>query len=239
MIQQTIHTPSYEGEVFAYSCRGKTHEIGDVNNQDSYGFFNNEDVLAIAVADGVSSCKNAADGSFAAVLIVQSLSSALYRKSPLTDQKIKDFIITQWKARYPTNANDYGTTLRFVLIQSDEAIIGHIGDGCTLLKTEDRCSDFSGESIFANCTYALCANIDPDNFSIIRLKVSGSVLAVLTTDGISLEIDPAQKQPFVKYIEHIMLENPDYAEEIVGWVDGLQEKNGDDKTIVALRLSER
>jgi len=211
-------------KVILHSQIGSFHIKNSLPNQDCYSVIGNHERVIIAVADGVSSCCNADNGSKAAVMAANQLLSI----EKLSDETIKQTILEYWQANINYPATDCCSTLHFIIVCSDKIILGGIGDGMQYCLTDNFFEKMYDDSGFANCTYALPMK---DHFIIRYIESPRSSLIALITDGISNEMDESLDIEFGHYLKESLKNIVGLKEEVEKWVLELQEKNGDDKTI--------
>ena len=226
-------------KIIVLSEQGENHIKNGICNQDSYSFkIDSSGNCAFVVADGVSTCAFAKEGADKACEVVCNLlTDCIY----ISDDEIKQKIFSEWKVLVEKNWNDYGTTVNFLYVYSERIIMGKIGDGAVIMKNGDNLSFLSEESEFYTTeTYAFGESIYKHTFKVesIQRDTSLPILGVLLTDGIEKELNSEKIKEFSDYLEKC-IENPDFVVELKDWVLRLNNKNGDDKTILICKIEGR
>lgn len=226
-------------KIMVLSERGENHVKHGICNQDSYSFkIDDSGNYAFVVADGVSTCAFAKEGADKACEAVCNLLSECMK---LPDEDIKQKVFSEWKNLVKENWNDYGTTINFVYVYPERIVMGKVGDGAVILKNGDNSSVLYEEAEFySSDTFALGTSIPRQSFKIISTKYDESlpVLLILMTDGIEKELDTEKLKNFSDYI-NLNIETPNFVLELKDWVSGLNNKNGDDKTIFICKIKGR
>jgi len=239
LIRRFICGP-FESQVIGFSLDGAQHQKEGINNQDGYSCTMANGLIALAVADGVGSCPRARTGSQLAVEVIAELASdpAVARLVQHPDEEIIVKVIKQWEAKIPGDHALYSTTLRFALLSERLIFLGHIGDGITLVRIDDKTICLNSEELFANATYALTHATDTLHMHIQRIEIPPDALQLslfLATDGFAAELAPDTLNGFLGYITARCEDcRAAFAQELTDWANSLQEKNGDDKTMIVL-----
>jgi hypothetical protein len=127
----------------AGSVRGPLHERNQLPNQDSFAYFHSEQIVAIAVADGLGSAIHSEEGSgYATHLAVQLLITYLYHHESASPhipniQSLRQNIIDRWQKQFGQTRADYDTTLLFIGLTPTLCVMGQIGDGLILYRYSD------------------------------------------------------------------------------------------------------
>ena len=220
-----------DAKIMILSQVGKNHIKSNAENQDSYAYrFDKSIGYAFAVADGVGSCVNAKKGSETACKVICDLLQAVENK---TEDEIRKFLFYEWKNRIGKDLNNFCSTLNFCYIFKHRVIIGKIGDGAVILKDGNTFHTlFSESEFYTSETFALGEVLPKAAFeiSIIERKVSEEISLLMITDGIAKEIEYSKKDLFASYI-FSNIQNENFVIELQEWIDDLDKKNGDDKTI--------
>jgi len=226
-------------KVIGLSKIGLSHVKNGIENQDSFGFHKSLNSVMLAVADGVGSCPSSKHGSIYAIETIMALQDKIDRDQikAYASNKIKDFIIREWKGKIKGVLRDYSTTVKFVIISASYILLGGIGDGEIFLSVDNSEYQIRSHSeLFSNMTYSLTQYIDVSKFEIIKINIPMDAKAFnvfIGTDGITCELESGKEMDFLKYISKEVREDIDnYEDEIIKWINTLQEKNGDDKTML-------
>ena len=227
------------------SLLGKLHEERCIKNQDSIAYFAENGYVALAVADGVGACENSDRGSLLATGVVNELLEAIAygRIHPSREEKVKDFIIKSWERKVGTKLEEHSTTLRIAIVCENYILSVHIGDGKTIINVGDFATYISeDDDLFSNETYALTAVTDPNRMKIMKIDIPPKTEQIgifISTDGISNEIASGKENEFLDFLirNAKKWENEEFRS-LSEWVMSLQNKNGDDKSLM-LFVAER
>ena len=226
-------------KVSGLSMIGKSHLASGTENQDSFGVFTDSNSVAMAVADGVGSCSHSKFGSKAATETIKSLQNAITHGPINVDERINvaSFVINEWQSRIRGDLSDYATTLKFGVFFPHFLLMGGIGDGAVFISIDRKeYSTFGADDLFLNWTDALTKDVDNNKFHVLKIDIpeqAKSIQVFLGTDGITNEIVYGKEIHFLKYVANKINENADeYNREIRDWLESLQWKNGDDKTVL-------
>lgn len=213
-----------------------------------------KDIFVAIISDGAGS---AALGGEGASLICRSLGVAVRRYFKAEKELPSDAEIESWvdsvrdliytvAERRVAMPRDFAATLVIVISDGNSAIIGHIGDGCAVLKDESLnkwvAPLWPEHGEYASTTTFLTDDPAPT----IRVRrYAGAVSAlVLFTDGLErLALDFVSRQPFERFFEGVC--RPLFENAIVGRDHALSEelkrylnsdlinaRTDDDKTLV-------
>ena len=228
-----------KAKIMVLSVQGENHKKNGICNQDSYSFkVDDSGNYAFVVADGVSTCKFAKQGADKACETVYNMLSACAK---LSEEEIKQTVFSEWKKLVGKSWNDYGTTINFLYGYSDRLVMGKVGDGAVLVKNGKNTSFLHEEADFYTSeTFALGESIPKEQFKIISTRYEKllPLLIILMTDGIEKELNFEKIEDFVDYID-LAIENPNFVVELKDWVLSLNNKNGDDKTILICKIEGR
>jgi hypothetical protein len=240
------------------ACRGTSHERSDVRLQDSHSCFipkgKRNDVFVAIVSDGAGS---ASFGGQGASLLCRTIGKEIRNHFMVsadlpTDEQIETWIdtardlifnVAQRRGLVP---RDFAATLVFAISDGINVIIGHVGDGCIVIK-DDELNKWLAPSWPDHGEYASTTTFVTDEpapkLSLVRHKGAVSAL-VLFTDGLErLALDFLSKQPHEKFFEGIC--RPLFSNTIIGFNRALTEelkrylnsdpinaRTDDDKTLV-------
>lgn len=227
---------------FEYSKIGAYHVKRNLENQDSIGYGSYGDTFWIAVADGVSACPYSKKGSLVAIDTIKELAEEISEGNiRLWDENgIRQYVVSTWKNKIGSNWNAYGTTLNFVIVRNKNVLLGQIGDGLILIRTNEQEQIFSKQAgFYTPKTYALGEVVYKKSFQIYTWENVSSLKCMIMTDGIGNEIDTECCSDFISYFSHLLSKPYQEVEnEIENWVEFLEKKNEDDKTIGILILED-
>lgn len=221
-----------KARIMAFSKTGMNHLKNMVCNQDSYAYvYAASGNCALALADGVSSCINAKQGSETACKIVCEMMHDVQGK---TENEIKEILFKEWKKCIKANWNDFGTTLNFCYLFDKSIVLGKIGDGAVLSKTGGSFYGLIDDTPFYSAeTFAFGESIPRKSFSVKTINLTGndSVSVLLMTDGVCKEIESERMKFFADYV-FLQNNRGDFEAELEQWISELDKKNGDDKTLL-------
>jgi len=124
-------------KVFGYSSIGKYHIENNMPNQDSFYYKIRNNLISVAVADGLGSRKYSHLGSSLLTKNVVKLSRLFYGNKILFEKKLKNIFIKEIK-RLNVNTNDALSTLMFAIIKNGKIYIAKIGDGDIIILGKDN-----------------------------------------------------------------------------------------------------
>ena len=224
-------------DILSITEYGAAHKNSQYSNQDSLLYKRTSDGnYVFAVADGVSSCKKAKEGSSAAVQAVCELAESMEIMTPST---LKQEIYSLWKSKIQGNWNEYGTTLNFAYISGEKIILGRIGDGIACASVNsDNFIILQDDSVFySNETFAFGEYFPISAFETreSQLAFNDSVDIVLMTDGVSKELDLQSMPDLLNYLSSRRNET-EFLGELENWIVELNRKNDDDKTLLFVHI---
>lgn len=207
---------------------GKQHLINNIPNQDRVGYQYNKNAIAVAIADGVGSCIHSGDGAECAIDSMKSIITL----NGLIDKEIVRAILSYWQTHISYSAEESGCTLAFALVNASGILVGSIGDSSTYIFDGESVHIIKNSGEFVNYTDALPMT----NFEIHHYELK-PVTIVMITDGVANEIIESSILELCKFLDEGMKLNPELlGEDIEKWLIGLQDSNGDDKTISVMTL---
>ncbi len=144
-----VHRLKNYFNIGAASVRGPHHIKNELPNQDSYAYFDSDQLIAIAVADGLGSASRSDEGSsFATYNAVYALITYLYSYGNPTSRIpniriLKEHIIAPWQKRFRQGIADFDTTLLFIGLSLKICVMGQIGDGLIVYRRSDSSGTFN------------------------------------------------------------------------------------------------
>ena len=229
--------------IAVYSKTGSGHLSRGEENQDRclYGRIG-ENTFYLALADGVSSAPYAEEGADAAVQTIKIVSEHIAAgKMAMNDLKdMQTTIVRTWKNWFSAGWNDYAATLNFVIFHNNRVLVGRIGDGLIVSKADRECRvSATDEEFYSTETAALGEAVNRKDFEISLYPAEQDFCAYMVSDGIGKEISEDSREDLNRYLLQLSQKSEKQMEqEVVSWVNGLDRKNGDDKTIVFVRWEE-
>ena len=234
-----IHKAWNNFQSAAYSVTGRDHAEAGAVNQDSIKVGKcGLDGCFMVLADGVSSAAHAKEGSATAVEVVSEIAEQRASEIICADpDELRRTIVRQWKSRFKSCWNDYATTLNFIVACSGRLIAGQIGDGIMAIEADGREYLLAEETEFYTYeTAALSEAVRQKDFRIKVLSPVRHVSAYLASDGIGKEISHTAIFDLGKYLNELLQKQQHEIDaELIPWLEGLDRKNGDDKSIGFLR----
>ena len=229
--------------IAVYSKTGSGHFSRGEENQDRclYGRIG-KNTFYLALADGVSSAPYAAEGAEAAVQTIKIVSEDISAGKMAVDN-LKDLqttIVRTWKNCFSTGWNDYAATLNLVIFHNNRVLVGRIGDGLIVSETDGACCvSATDEEFYSTETAALGEVVSRKDFEICLYPAEEAFCAYMVSDGIGKEIAESSRKELNRYLLQLSQTSEKQMEqEVVSWVNGLDRKNGDDKTIGFVRWEE-
>lgn len=231
-----------DGSLFiaAYSKTGSRHLSRGQGNQDRclYGR-SGKNTFYLALADGVSSAPSAEEGADAAVKIIKTVSERIAVGKTSIDnlKELQTTIVKTWKKQFSSAWNNYATTLNFIIFHNNKVIVGRIGDGLIVSEADSICRvSATNEDFYTTETAALGEAVSRKDFEICLYPAERNFCAYMVSDGIGKEIAEESREDVNRYLQQLSQASEKRIEqEVVSWVNGLDRKNGDDKTIGFVR----
>ena len=184
--------------VVADSVKGQ----GKIENQDSYKVLFQDETLVIALADGLGSASFSKEGADKAVSIATQM---LLHEKKLGS--VSALLFSEWKDGLSGELSLYDTTLKFLKLTPESLFAGGVGDGIIALRNKGTIEHFSPEHTFSNQTDSLLSFDLKGKFLIYSFPAHDIDFALLTTDGISEDLDLSQLEDFVKESSNSILQN--------------------------------
>ena len=234
-----------DGRLFiaVYSKTGAGHLSRGQRNQDRclYGS-SGRNTFYLALADGVSSAPHAEEGAEAAVQTIKNVSEDIASgKAAIDDLKeLQTMIVKTWKKQFSSDWNNYAATLNFILFHNNKVLVGRIGDGLIVSETDRTCrASASNEEFYSTETAALGEAVSRRDFEMCLYPAERTLSAYMASDGIVKEIAEASREDMNRYLLQLShTSEKQFEQEVVSWVNGLDGKNSDDKTIGFVRWEE-
>ncbi len=224
-----------------YSQIGSNHVANGDNNQDRIKC---EKVGAerwyMALADGVSTASNSEEGATLAIETVKFMTEQLDESAVWDIEKYKVDFVHLWKSKIHTDWNSFASTLNFMIYVHGRVLIGQIGDGLIYCKIDSKEEIFTDDGDFYSTeTNALATQVRRSAFTLVERKCNQSLSLYMTSDGIGKEIAEDSRKKLGAYLDQLLLSDEDtIVKELKSWVSGLEEKNGDDKSIGFIKWEE-
>lgn len=237
------------------SRMGPLHKKNNLENQDSFYISCNKDYTLALVSDGLGSKKYSAVGSkMAGPAVNNSIKKILQERNSLEEEKFGAALIsnlaTEWTALIsPKSPEDCSATCLFTIITKNFIYCFRLGDGMIFLKAaavpdpaaladdillqDDKGTDFSNSTVsLSNPNMML-------SWETKKLNKKDYSNIVLTTDGISSDLQPGSEKAFVTGLLENLKNKPYFIRKIIlrrmikNWP---VPKHTDDKTIVVVDL---
>lgn len=224
-----------------YSQIGNNHVANGDSNQDRIICEKvADDRWYMALADGVSSASNSGEGAAFAVEAVRFMTKQLDESMEWDIEKYKVDFVHFWKSKIHTDWNNFATTLNFIIYVHGRVLIGQIGDGLIYCKIDSKEEIFTDDGDFYSTeTNALATQVRRSAFTMVERKCTQSLSLYMTSDGIGKEIAEDSRRRLGEYLDQLLLSDKDIIEkELKSWVSGMEEKNGDDKSIGFIKWEE-
>ncbi len=164
--------------------RGTVHRLENVPCQDKTAFIKDDNYTCIALADGAGSRVHSHIGAKIAVDTIcdyfkNNQSIEAFDKKELLDLIVKKLMDNS------CSFYELSSTLIFVFISNDEAIIGHLGDGFAfgIFDNDIEVLSYPENGEEKNITYFTTDNNALDHLRTKRLKVEDAMGFLLTSDG--------------------------------------------------------
>lgn len=224
-----------------YSKTGNSHLTKGLKNQDRYHFEHDDEWFYCALADGVSSAPMADKGADFAIETIRSLALSLRSTtvSTLTKDDLRTKVVRGWRSRVKENYSDYATTINFVIGLSDVLIVGRIGDGAIVLRTNVNHIVWNANDLCCAETPALSNVVHREDVEIALLPRQGPSTFYMMSDGIAKEIEEGSEMALLSYLtEFHDKAHQKVSKELLEWMKFLDERNADDKSICVIQAGE-
>ena len=227
----------------AISDAGLSHRLKQIPNQDAVMYEYADEDFAIAVSDGVGSCRKSNIGSKSAVEAIRMLFFMLRTgQVEIKPETITDTIIKTWKDLIKDEyIDDYCTTLKAVIKIANELILLSIGDGILAITSNGISKNAPLESgQFINQTTCLNENVKDSDIwiSFFRLDTYISYVVFLCTDGVANGISEGQELALVRELE-TNIEGSLLKEELEKLVVSISEYSMDDRTVGVVKYERK
>lgn len=188
------------------SDTGVSHRVKGVPNQDAADYVSINGDFALAVSDGVGSCKKAELGSAAAVEAIKRVFLSLQGQPfPSLLTKITRLIVDEWRSLLAgANPDDCCATLKAAMKLGDKLLLISIGDGLLAVSSSGmKCCAPSENTLFTNQTQCLNSSIKEDDFwtSVFKLDIYVPYVVFACSDGVSNGIQEGREMDLIKEIE--------------------------------------
>lgn len=188
------------------SDTGVSHRVKGVPNQDAADYVSINGDFALAVSDGVGSCKKAELGSAAAVEAIKRVFLSLQGQPfPSVLTKITRLIVDEWRSLLAgANPDDCCATLKAAMKLGDKLLLISIGDGLLAVSSSGmKCCAPSENTLFTNQTQCLNSSIKEDDFwtSVFKLDIYVPYVVFACSDGVSNGIQEGREMDLIKEIE--------------------------------------
>lgn len=187
----------------AASVAGPSHVKKGIVNQDSFLCVKKRKYILLVVSDGMGSKPFAELGSKKAceAVAAEIKSFVKNKKNPLSISELFSNIIARWKKLIlPHEAKECSATCLFVFATKHKIMAARLGDGmiCLLGKAERKSLLLSDkkEGDFSNATQSLSDSAASAEFEYCFLDRSEFKGLVLSTDGISADLENGNELPF-------------------------------------------
>ncbi len=203
---------------------------GKKDNQDSFSFYYDENILIGVVADGLGSAIHSSEGARAAC---QASIEILKRSTT----NFPNELLSTWKEMISGNPLSYDTTLKYVRIDKEGINMGRIGDGWTCSLCNGSVIELKSENTFSNQTDSLMSCGMSDRFELKKVQLGEHFIIVISTDGFSEDINKDDVSSFLKGIQiDIDTDVELFTEKLEDTMNNWPiSSNKDDKTVIFIR----
>lgn len=227
----------------AVSDTGVNHRINHIPNQDAVDYVVVDGDFALAVSDGVGSCKKAEVGSNAAVSAVKTV-FLIMRDQPIPGNlsDIAASIIGEWnKLLAGEDPNDCCATLKAAMKLGNRLLLFSIGDGMLAVSSAGMQSCCPTEnSLFTNQTMCLNETVKAEDFwtSVFKLDTHVPYVVFACSDGVVNGLQEGREMELVaeieKEIDEAALQN-----ELESLLVDLSEISSDDRTVGVVKYERK
>lgn len=214
----------YRYNVVGVSIIGKKK----IENQDSFLIDADKVSLNVVVADGLGSAPFSKEGAdHICRLCAEALKNKLDSDAIL---KLKE----DWKLSVMSDYEKYDTTVKFLRFTDKEITFGGVGDGWICIKNNGNIDSYEQPHTFSNQTDSILSIDLISKFLSKDFEAGKEVVALISTDGFSEDIDKNNLSELLNDIENGISDDVySFAEEMENALKNWPvETNCDDKTVV-------
>lgn len=227
----------------AISDTGISHRINNIVNQDAVDYILTGDDFALAVSDGVGSCKRAEIGANAAVSSIKSVFNSLMNKAiPNELPKIADHIIKEWhRILGDENPDDCCATLKAVIKIGNRLLLFSIGDGILAVSSAGmRVCSPTENNLFTNQTVCLNQMVKSGDVwsSVFKLDLHVPYVVFACSDGVANGIQEGHEMELVEEIEK-GTEAAELQSELENLLIDIAEYSSDDRTVGVVKYERK
>lgn len=217
------------------SDTGVSHRVKGLPNQDAADYVSINGNFALAVSDGVGSCKKAELGSAAAVEAIKRVFLSLQGQPfPSVLTKITRLIVDEWRSLLAgANPDDCCATLKAAMKLGDKLLLISIGDGLLAVSSSGmKCCAPSENTLFTNQTQCLNSSIKEDDFwtSVFKLDIYVPYVVFACSDGVSNGIQEGREMDLIKEIE-TQITASELQSELETLLVDISDYSSDDRTV--------
>ena len=217
------------------SDTGVSHRVKGVPNQDAADYISINGDFALAVSDGVGSCKKAELGSAAAVEAIKRVFLSLQGQPfPSVLTKITRLIVDEWRSLLAgANPDDCCATLKAAMKLGDKLLLISVGDGLLAVSSSGmKCCAPSENTLFTNQTQCLNSSIKEDDFwtSVFKLDIYVPYVVFACSDGVSNGIQEGREMDLIKEIE-TQITASELQSELETLLVDISDYSSDDRTV--------
>ena len=217
------------------SDTGVSHRVKGVPNQDAADYISINGDFALAVSDGVGSCKKAELGSAAAVEAIKRVFLSLQGQPfPSVLTKITRLIVDEWMSLLVgANPDDCCATLKAAMKLGDKLLLISVGDGLLAVSSSGmKCCAPSENTLFTNQTQCLNSSIKEDDFwtSVFKLDIYVPYVVFACSDGVSNGIQEGREMDLIKEIE-TQITASELQSELETLLVDISDYSSDDRTV--------
>ena len=217
------------------SDTGVSHRVKGVPNQDAADYVSINGDFALAVSDGVGSCKKAELGSAAAVEAIKRVFFFLQGQPfPSVLTKITRRIVDEWVSLLAgANPDDCCATLKAAMKLGDKLLLISVGDGLLAVSSSGmKCCAPSENTLFTNQTQCLNSSIKEDDFwtSVFKLDIYVPYVVFACSDGVSNGIQEGREMDLIKEIE-TQITASELQSELETLLVDISDYSSDDRTV--------
>ena len=204
-------------------------------NQDAADYVSINGDFALAVSDGVGSCKKAELGSAAAVEAIKRVFLSLQGQPfPSVLTKITRRIVDEWVSLLAgANPDDCCATLKAAMKLGDKLLLISVGDGLLAVSSSGmKCCAPSENTLFTNQTQCLNSSIKEDDFwtSVFKLDIYVPYVVFACSDGVSNGIQEGREMDLIKEIE-TQITASELQSELETLLVDISDYSSDDRTV--------
>lgn len=203
---------------FSDSLIGRSHEVNGTQCQDKTLVVETDDGFFVGLADGAGSATHSDVGAVVALnttqrFLFENFDNVFSDESvAVAKKKLVEIVLGALRSKseeLDIRVEELASTLLFVACKGRRIIVGHIGDGCILIKKDQKIkilsSGVNGE--FANTTYFTTSPQSTSTMFLAKGMVDAIDGFFLMSDGCEFSLVASRKEKIAPVVGKVLLWN--------------------------------